>query len=203
MPDPVVQPRPTAPAIPVEYQRSRELIDALWNDATVGPAIRKAAKAKYPDVTLPDDSFEPIVAPLRQQVEELQKTLKEEREQRAKDTAAADEARSKRTIEDALTSARKSYNLTDEGFDKMVARMKETGNYTDADAAAAWVISKEPPPRQPGPTFGPNRLDVARYHDDDARKLLLKDNEAFLDNELNDFSKDPDKYVRETFGQAA
>lgn len=203
MPDPVPAQRSAAPAIPIEFQRSRELIDALWNDATAGPAIRKAAKEKF-QIALPDDTFEPIVAPLKKEVEELRNALKEERDQRAKEKADAEENRSKRTIEDALANARKSYNLTDEGFDKMVSRMKETGNYTDADAAAAWVISKEPPPKNPaGLPFGRNRLDAARGHDDESRKLLLNDYEGFLDKELNDFSSDPDKYVRETFGQAA
>ena len=201
MPDPVSQ-RPTAPQLPAEYVRAFELVNELWNDGTAGPVIRGKAKEKY-NIRLPEDTTDQIVAPLKAELADLQKTIKEEREARAKEKATAEENRSKTTLEDAISAARKNYNLTDEGFDKMVSRMKETGNFADADAAAAWVISKEPPPKAPGPSWAPQKLDLQGNIGADKVKLLHTNPEAFQDAELSEFLSDPDKYVRETFGAAA
>src|ERR1700674_2289199 len=145
MPDPVAPARPAAPQIPVQYQRAAELIDALLYDKDIGETVRKKAKEKYADIRLPDDTVNPIVEPLKKQLDEMAKTLADEREERKKERESAAEAKTKTTLQDALEGARRSYNLTEGGFEKMGARMKETGNYSDADAAAAWVISKEPP----------------------------------------------------------
>ena len=71
---------------------------------------------------------------------------------------------------DSIEAARNAYNLTDEGLDKMVARMKETGNYTDPDAAAAELVanleSRADEPMPPTAIQG-----VARYLRDQAEAL--------------------------------
>ncbi len=198
------QPRavvPAAPQIPVEFQRAAALINDLWNDGEVGAALRKKAKEKFADVRIPEDSVDPIVAPLKKELDEMRAELKAEREKVAKDKEADAESKTKQTIEDAIKSAREAYHLTDEGFDKMVARMKEKSSL-DAEAAAAWVISKEPPPPAPGPSWRPKYLDL-KGSDAELAKLLHSDHEAYEDKVLGDFFKDPDGFVTDTFGKAA
>lgn len=186
--------------------RARELLDALWNDADVGRVIQAKAKERWSDIPTIDELAQPVVAPLKKELDTLQselKTLREEREAEAKAAQERADAAQKRTFEEAIEAARRNYNLTDEGFDKMVARMKETGNYQDPDAAAAWVASKNPPPSQPSSqSFGPQALNFwgSQKHDD-ALADLHRDPMGYMDAQLNDFVRDPDRYVRETFGQ--
>lgn len=191
------------PAIPQGMERASKLIDALWNDKDVGPSLRKKAKEMFNDITLPDDTMEPSIAPLREQLADMSKRLKDRDEADDKRRTEESDRRTRANLEDALSKARKDYRLTDDGFDKMVARMKETGNFSDADAAAAWVVSKEPPPASPGPTWGPSRLNPTNVTDEADVRLLHKDPEAYQDKVLNDFISDPDKFVRETFGNSA
>jgi hypothetical protein len=195
---------PDAPQIPLEFQRSKELIDALWNDKEMGPKVQKLVKEKY-NVRVPLDDIEPSISPLAARLDEMAADLKAEREARAAEKKAADEEKQKLTMEQALDGARRKYNLTDEGFDKMVARMKETGNYYDADAAGAWVAQSAPPKDVPGPTWMPQDINLFGTKDrDESLALLHKDPSGkFFDNEVSELLRDPDKYVRETFGAAA
>ena len=139
-----------------------------------------------------------MLEPFKNELAEIKKTLAEEREARAKEKTEAEEGKSKRSLQDALEAARSSRNLTDEGFDKMVARMKETQNFTDAEAAADWVLAREPPPKAPGPSWAPQALDMQGTMDKERVKLLHNDPEAYRDAEISEFLKDPDKYTRET-----
>jgi hypothetical protein len=90
--------------------------------------------------------------------------------------------------------------LTSDGLDKMVERMKATKNYSDAEAAAAWVAQQMPAPAAPGPTWAPKSMDLfGTKNANEKYKALHADPLAFADAELMEFSRDPDKYVRETF----
>ena len=64
----------------------------------------------------------------------------------------------------------------------MVARMKETGNYADADAAAAWVASKTPAAAPAGPTWRSQDLNLfgSKDKDETLAKLHLFDPQAIL-----------------------
>ena len=124
--------------------RAQELLEQLWLDGDIGEKIRKAAKAKFPDAKILDDTVAPFVAPLKAENAALKERLDKMEADRAAEREAAEKHSAQTNLESALARARQDYNLTDEGFDKMVARMKETGNYADADAAAAWVASKTP-----------------------------------------------------------
>jgi hypothetical protein len=83
-------------------------------------------------------------------------------------------------------------------------RMKETGNVTDADAAAAWVISQTP---KPAPTNAPSWLptDINLFgtkEKDERFEALHTDPRKYMDDQIREFVRDPDKYVEETFGTA-
>lgn len=189
--------------------RAAELLEQLWNDEEIGAKIQATAKEKYGDVKTSIDVVEPFIKPLKKQLDEetkkLQdelKTLREEREAEKKAAQEKAEEDQKKSFENAIEAARKNYALTDEGFDKMVARMKATGNYTDPDAAAAWVSSQNPPPPPPGPTFGPQPLNFwGSQKADETLAELHRDPQRYMDNQLSEFVRDPDKYVRETYGQ--
>jgi len=181
--------------------RALAALERLWNDGDVGPALQKKIKEIYPDAKTNDDVFGPVVAPLKAENEKLTKRLEKFEEERAAEKKAAEESSMKRTLEESLASARKAYNLTDEGFDKMVARMKETGNYVDAESAAAWVASKTPPAPVAGPSWKPQAMNLfgsKKY--DEAMADLHRDPAEYMDNQLAEFVRDPDAYVAETNG---
>jgi hypothetical protein len=181
--------------------RAEELLNAGWLDPEIGVKLRKIAKAKYPDAKVVDDVVEPFLAPLQAQNEALQKRLDKLEEERAAERAEADKKSSQMSMEQMLDSARKSYSLTDEGFDKMIARMKETGNYADADAAAAWVASKTPPAAPKGPTWSPQDLDLFGSKNlDESKAKLHKNPIGYQDDVLAEFYRDPDRFVRESLG---
>lgn len=181
--------------------RAAELLESLWNDAEVGEKVRKAAKAKFSDTKIVDDVVAPFVEPLRAESAALRKELEQLREERAAEKVEREKAATQKTFEEAISVARQNYNLTDEGFDKMIARMKETGNYSDADAAAAWVASKTPPAQVPGPTWAPQDLNLfGTRNADEEMAALHRDPVGFQDRQLAEFYKNPDKFVQETLG---
>ncbi len=96
-----------------------------------------------------------------------------------------------------LDAARNKYNLTSDGFDKMVERMKTTGNYADAEASAAWVAQQTPPTKAPTPGWAPKSMNLFGTKDgrDEKFKLLHEDPMGFMDAELQEFVRDPDAYV--------
>ena len=193
-----------APAANVVDERMKAAFTALWNDGELGPAVQAFTKKLIPDAKTDADVIDPHLAPLRQENKKLAEKLERIEADRAEERKAADEARTKHSLESMLEAARKNYALTEEGFDKMVARMKETGNFSDADAAAAWVASKAPPANVKGPTFGPRRMNlfgVGKH--DEQMKSLHGDPVQFIDDQLEEWAADPAKYVAETLGTAA
>ena len=184
--------------------RAAELLETLWHDGEIGERIQKAAKAKWDDVKTTGEAFAPIVAPLKAGQDALAAELKAIREERAAERNANEDRGNevqKKTFQASLEDARKSYNLTEEGFDKMVERMKTTSNYSDPEAAAAWVASKTPPVRVDGPTFGPQSLNLyGSQKADENMASLHRDPQRYMDEQLSEFVRDPDRYVRETMG---
>jgi len=168
--------------------RARALVNKLWGDPELGAKVRKAAKDLFPDVSIPEDQVDPVIAPLKGQLEATQAELKALKEEREAEKRAAAEAATQRSLESALEAARKKYSLTDEGFAKMVERMKEKQNFTDAESAAAWVASETPPPKPTsGPSWTPQALDLyGSKHADEKFKLLHSDPDAFFDMEVKD-----------------
>jgi hypothetical protein len=181
--------------------RAEELLNELLRDGDVGGKVRKIAKAKFPDSRIVDieSIAEPLVAPLKAENDALKARLDKIEADRQKDAEEAEKRAAQTNLEQALAKARNDYNLTDEGFDKMVARMKETGNYADADAAAAWVASKTPPAAPAGPTWRTQDLNLFGTKDrDEARAKLHRDPIGFQDDQIEAFLRDPDGFTRET-----
>jgi len=184
--------------------RSKELIDTLWNDGEVGKKIQAAAKAKWNDVKTTEDMISPIVEPHLVKLRAMEEKYERILEERLEEKRANEDERVKVKLEEQLEKARRDYNLTEEGFNQMIDRMKSTGNYSDAEAAAAYVASKAPPAKVAGPTWAPQDLDLfGSKNRNDALVELHRDPMGYMDSQLTEFVADPDKYVRDTLGRAA
>jgi hypothetical protein len=144
--------------------RAAELLEQLWSDGEIGEKVRRAAKAKFPDAKIIDDTVAPFVAPLRAENVMLRERLDKIEKARAEERMAWEEHSAKTMIEQAIDKARRDYSLTEDGIDKAVARVKEMGVSGDVgvavDAAAAWVASKTPPTAPAGPTWRSQDLDL-------------------------------------------
>lgn len=168
--------------------RYQKVLAKVWDDPELGPAVRKAAKEVLPNLRTPADDVSPILEPLRKQNDSLAaelKAMREEREAEKKAREERDKAAADADFERKINEARKSFNLTDEGFDKMVAHMKATGNYTDPMGAAALIVSQNPPPPPPGPMYGASDLNFAGSGQiDENYRLLHESPERYLDAEI-------------------
>jgi hypothetical protein len=187
----------------IANERMRALADALWNDKELGAKVQAKAKEMFPDAKTTHEVVEPWVGPLREENSKLAKMLEEMREERAAEKKAAEQSKSESSFKDVLEKVRRDYGLTDEGLDKVVERMKTAGAY-DAEAAAAWVARQTPAPAAPGPTWAPQHLDLfGSRNKDEAMAQLHNNPQDYMDTQLSEFVRDPDKYVQETFGGRA
>jgi hypothetical protein len=189
-----------------EADRYQNLVAKLWADPELGGAVRKLAKEQYPDVTLPEDSLAPILAPLQKQNQALADELKALREDRAADRKAREDAEKERADSDfakRFDEAAAQYNLTDEGKAKMRERMVETKNYTDPYAAAAFILSQNPPAPPPGPMYGAADLNFAGSSQvDPSYALLHQDPGKYLDSEIRKaWGPNAKEYVAREMGQ--
>lgn len=178
--------------------RALKLLDALWNDTTgEGAKVRAKAKELFPDLRLPEDNMAPALEPMKAELAKMQADLQAERDDRAAEKKAAEESATRLNLEKSLDDARAKFRLTDEGFDLMVQRIKDKGNYTDIEAAAAWVAQQMPPPAAPGPSWKPSRLTAFDPSDVDDLKRLHASPTDFMDDEMAKFAADPDGFTRQ------
>ena len=184
--------------------RAHRLMLSLWNDDKYGEAVRAKAKELFPDFPIPDDTVKPIVKPMQDRLEASDKKIAELEKIIEDDRKARKEESENRTFLEKLDAAVEKFGLTAEGKELMLKRMKETGNAFDADAAAAWVNSQNPPPKPPGPSIGNEPLNLFGANNvEEQHKLLHTNPLAFEEQQIREMLSDPDKYVRETFGNAA
>jgi hypothetical protein len=139
-------------------------------------ALKRMVKAKLPDARIPElDIAEPMLAPVRAELEEQKKANKtladrlDAREQAEKD------AREDADLTSSLAAAKKEYRLTDDGMAKVIKRMKDTNN-PDPAAAAAWVTDHEPKPSPvASSSFSPSDINLfgagRKSEDEDIQSL--------------------------------
>lgn len=184
----------------VAATRAQELLNRLWNDGSLGAQVRKKAKEAFPDIVLPEDNLEPALAPMREENNALKTQLEALAAKLAERETKEAEAAAKREeidYEARLNKVRTDRHMTEDGFNAMIERMKATGNYTDPEAAAAWVMEQSPPPKPAGPYLGPQAANFYGTQQQDERFKLLHQSPAdrFVDAELMEFINDPDAYV--------
>jgi hypothetical protein len=167
--------------------RAEKLFLALMKNPKANPLVREQAKALFEDVEFPEDQMDPVLEPLRSETNSIREELAALRKEREEEREARALESQKTNLEQALNGARARYNLTDDGFDKMVSRMKDTGNYTDADAAAAWVAQSAPKPASARSSYGPRAMDLfgsGNESSDERTRLLHVNPERFFDTEV-------------------
>jgi hypothetical protein len=195
----------------LELQRSRDLIARAWSDPNLRPGLKAHVKAVMPDYRLPDDDFEVLTAPIRQQNEALAKQvgdLVETLKKRDEDAAKRDQEHRDAQYAERFEAACQRFNLTDEGRQKVIDRMKETGAYGDPLAAAAYIVSQEPPAAPTGALWGNNTLNFAasaEKSDTERYKLLhsgLDGPGKYLEAEIRDaFGPNSKEYVAREMGK--
>ena len=187
------------PEVTETQLRAEALLNELLTDPTLGADVRAKAKAKFTDVQFVEDRFDPMVAGLRDELASIKAEREAEKTAREAEKAQQEADKAQSSLEAAITAARSKYALNDEGFEKMVERMRATGNVADAEAAAAWVAQNQPKPAAPGPSWAPADLNLfgASQESQDAKVRLLHTNpERFFDQEvseiLQEFQADPE-----------
>lgn len=188
-----------------EPSREEAFIARLLGDKTaIGPEVRKIAREMFPDAPVPNEDPESVVAPIKTELGDMKTQLKTALDKIAAREKADEDLKLENDLSIKISNARRNFGLTDTGTDKMIARMKETGNYSDAEAAAAWVVSQTP---KPAPTSTPSWMPEAAnlfgsVNKDEQFESLHKDPRKYMDDQLREFARDPDKYVADTFGTA-
>jgi len=184
-------------------ERLLDLGNTLWNDKTpAGLAFREAARAKFPDAVTPESQIEPALAPALEAINAMRAEMAAEREAAAREREEQSQRDAERTLAQRVEDAAREFRLTDVGKELTLKRMQETGNFTDPHAAAAYIVTSNPPPRDITGLLGPqNKVNLFGQNqeatDDRMRKLLSDPMGGFLDAEFTDFLTDPDQYVRD------
>lgn len=107
-------------------------------------------------------------------------------------------AKEEAQISKDLESARKEYGLTDDGMKKVLDRMKEKKNL-DVEAAAAYIVSKEPKAQ---PTTNSHNYSQSRFKGssliggdkaeaEETWKSLTKNPDDYFDSVVNDVMNNP------------
>lgn len=193
---------PPAPRLTESEQRAQTLYQDLWNDSELGAAVRAKAKQKFPEVILPEEPLAPVLEPLRADNKALRERLEAIEAERKAEREAAAQSKADTDFQQRIEAAKRAFNLNGEGFDKMIARMKETQNFTDAEAAAAWVAAQNPPPApKTGASWAPQSVDFyGTKNKDENFALLHNDPQEYADEQFRQFAADPVGFTNETLG---
>lgn len=172
-----------------ELNGLKTLTNELWADPKDGLTFKKLVKAKRPNTRVPEiDIAEPLVKSLEAKLDETNKKHQTLLDKIAEDAKKADDKQAERDLLAAIDGAQRQYRLSDEGRDQMIARMKATGS-PDAEAAAAWVASKQPAPAAIAATgLMPNDFNLfgaGQVSDDESIKLLHQNPSRWMEAEIN------------------
>lgn len=169
-------------------QRSYRLFNKLWDDPKNGATLKRAAKEADPTLRIPEiDVAEPLLAPIREEMETFKKTAGELRaENEALRQSLEDDKAMGKLLKD-LGSAQSRYRLTDEGMAE-VKRVMQERNIADPHAAAALVASEIEPAKVVRDTnFAPADLNVLGMDgkaEDDSTKRLHDNPVKWQDQEI-------------------
>lgn len=174
----------------------KKLTDEIWNDPKDGLAFKRLVKSRRPNARVPElDIAEPLVASLTAKLDETNKNHQALLDKIETERKATDDKAAERDLIAAIDGAQRQYRLSDEGRSQMISRMKSTGS-ADAEAAAAWVASKQPAPAAIAATgLMPNDLNLfgaGQVSDDETIQLLHKDPGRWADMQMNALWNDPE-----------
>lgn len=175
-------------------QRGMGVLNKMWTDPKDGLTFKRKVKSLEPTWAIPEvDVVDQAAAPFRAEIDTLKKSVTDLVDTITTERQTAAERREETTLQERLTAARKEYQLTDEGMDKVIARMKETGN-PDPSSAAAWVTDHMPKakPTSGSSSFGPSAANLFGVKtQDDHWKDLHTDPDGWFDREVEAVLNDP------------
>jgi|GEM_PF-4520908 hypothetical protein len=135
------------------------ILNTLWGDPDLGESVRRKAKEKFPQITIPDDG--PVATSVRRQLD-AERAAREALEKRLADRDAAEAtARAESDLRNSLGRAQSRFKLTDDGLKGTMALMQER-QIADAEAAAALYVDSLPkaPPSSPANAYFPGKFNL-------------------------------------------
>jgi hypothetical protein len=124
----------------------KTLMDKTWDGKDTGAPLRKLLKQVQPDLKIPEDVADSVIAPVKGEIEETKKSVKGLAEKLDKFLTENKDKEDTAVLRADLASAQKKFGLDDEGLTKVMQRMKDKNN-PDVESAAAWVASQAPKPQ--------------------------------------------------------
>ena len=178
-------------------QRAKSLLDTLYSDGDMGMDFKRMLKKKFPDARIPEldivdkerKAIDEKINPIAEENKKLKERLEKwETDQRNKEEEGA--------LKATLSDVQKKYGFTEEGMQKVIARMKDKNN-PDAESAAAFIKSQEPKPQTiKSSNYLPQDMNLfgsSQKSDDESIKALHMDPRKWQDNEiasiLNEFDQ--------------
>lgn len=142
-------------------QESYKLLQQLWDHPKHGAALKRAAKEVRPELRVPEiDVAEPLLAPIREELEESKKSAAELREEIAKDRKEREDEKALGDLSSKLTAAQRKHRLTDEAMAEVKKIMVDRG-VSDPEIAAQYVVANIEAPRAvKGSNFGPTDANI-------------------------------------------
>lgn len=177
-------------------RRARVLLDKLMTSKANGLAFKKMIKAELPEAKMPDlDLIDEVSKPFDERIGKLEKTLSEEREERNKEKLAAKDKEEEGSLRGQLDNIKKEYGFTDEGLQKVIARMQEKKN-PDVEAAAAWVAKQEPKAKPTATSeYLPQTMNLYGTNEkDETWEKLHKNPMKYFDDTVTEILNNPDKF---------
>ena len=157
-----------------EYDRRQqawELLDSMLKNPKTRAKAREAIKELKPDVSFPEDIADPLLKPLAERLETLEKGIQKERDERAD-----------AELKSKIDRLRKEHNFTEEGIDELIKLMKEK-NVGDPEVAAIYIKSTTKAPVEiQGLQPTGWQMDTSIMQDE-SMKGLFEDPDAWADRE--------------------
>lgn len=126
---------------------SQRLLDEVWNDPTHGMALKRAIKAKRPDISIPEiDVPDVVLKPINDQMTAMRGLLDKQAEEMAAMRQVTADKDLETKFRSKLDAAKTRFGLTDEGVEKTIEIMRER-QIADPEAAAALHMASLPKPK--------------------------------------------------------
>lgn len=178
-----------------------DLMNKLYSHPEKGMDFKKLAKGA--GFNVPElDTIEKVTKPYDEKMtayEAENKKLKDRLDKWEADNLSEKE---EAALSKEIKAVQKESGLTEEGMKKVIERMKEKNNL-DVEAAAAWVLSKEPKPQ---PTKTSHNFSQSKFNgknlsqggDSESVEKLLSgkmSNDDYFDHVVNDVLNSPENQI--------
>lgn len=164
---------------------SKALLDELLKSPKTKRDAEKLVKTLHPETVITEDHE----APLQNRIKALEDELAADRK---KASDAAVDGMLGREFE-----ALKSEGFTEEGIEEVKGIMVERKIASPADAAAIWHKRHPPKPQEPSNILPPSGWGFGAATEDEDRKLLYKDEDAWLDKVAPGIWRDAQQGINE------